>query len=93
MFIESVMTETCQVMKIEIREDQGAIWRMGSDDPLPIWLARHPGNLTVKVRPHRNEQALRAWLYKLVACPNIKTVLRRSNHEKAVVAGRLATHY
>jgi hypothetical protein len=89
-FLEAIITETCRAMKIEILDGQGEVWRISAGEPLSLWLTRHPGDLTVSPRPHGNERALRAWLYALMACPNVKTVLRRANYEQAIVAGRMA---
>ncbi len=51
------------------------------------------GELSINPQPHEDETSLRGLLYELITCESVKTVLRRTDYEEAVVAGRMAAGY
>ena len=77
-FLETIITETAKALEVEI-EDLGNKW--------PV----EKGELFIVPHQHQNECKLREALYQLVASESIKTALRRTNYEEAIVAGRLVT--
>lgn len=94
-FLETIITETAKALEVEI-EDLGNKWPVEKGKPFSNLLADHKlvdhkGELFIVPHQHQNECKLREALYQLVASESIKTALRRTNYEEAIVAGRLVT--
>ncbi|TOI60583.1 hypothetical protein [Vibrio parahaemolyticus] len=92
-FLETIITETAKALEIEIEDSLGNKWSVEKGEPFSHWLADHKGELFIVPHQHQNECKLRKALYQLVASESVKTVLRRTNYEEAVVAGRLVASH
>lgn len=92
-FLESIITETCRQLEVKIIDSSGDSWSVESGEPFSLWLSSHPGELSINPQPHEDEPSLRGLLYELITCESVKTVLRRTNYEEAVVTGCMAAGY
>ena len=90
-FIEALISETSRIMEIEIQDDEGSAWNVGSGTSFCEWYSTHSGGLNIYPKLHENEKSLRSVLYELITSEQIRSVLRRVNYEEAVVAGGMAT--
>ena len=89
-FVESIITETSRALEVQIVDGCGYSWSVDSGEPFSQWISTHTGELSIKPQPHEDEISLRSFLYELITSENVRTVLRRTNYEESVVAGRLA---
>nr|WHE43956.1 hypothetical protein LOCMHKOF_00073 [Providencia stuartii] len=92
-FLETLITETCRALEVQIVDSGGDSWSVDSGESFSLWLSSHPGELSINPQPHEDETSLRGLLYELITCESVKTVLRRTDYEEAVVAGRMAAGY
>lgn len=92
-FLETLITETCRALEIQIFNSNGKSWSVDSGESFSLWFSTNPGDLSIKPHPHEDETSLRGLLYDLITCESVKTVLRRTNYEKAVVTGRMVAGY
>ncbi|MGO3422687.1 MAG: hypothetical protein ACTIMZ_09535 [Pseudoalteromonas distincta] len=90
-FIEALISETSRIMEVEIVDNSGSSWTVGSGKSFCEWYSKHEGGLTIYPKLHESENSLRSVLYDLITSEQIKTVLRRVDYEEAIMAGGLAT--
>mgnify|MGYP001033591910 CR=1 FL=1 len=90
-FLNAVITDTCRYLNVELADDAGRRWSADSKQTLAQFQSeRHsPVNMVWET----NDADLRRALYELLTCDQLKTVLRESNNEKAILDGRLALGY
>lgn len=89
-FIDALLTATCEIVNIEIENDQGAAWTIASGQPFSSWLMENDGGITIYAGAVEDERAIREILYALLTSDSIKRILKRAGHEDAVLANRLA---
>lgn len=92
-FLETIITETVKALEIEIEDSLGNKWSVEKNESFSHWLENHKGVLSIIPHQHQNECKLRKVLYQLITSKSVKTVLRRTNYEQAVVAGRLVVSH
>ncbi len=92
-FLDTLITETCRALEVQIVDNHGDTWSVDSGEPFSLWLSSHPGKLSINPQPHEDEALLRGLLYELITCESVKTVLRRTNYEEAVVTGRMVVDH
>ncbi|WP_440136553.1 hypothetical protein, partial [Escherichia coli] len=83
--LETLITETCRALEVQIVDSGGDSWSVDSGESFSRWLSSHPGELSITPQPHEDETSLRGLLYELITCESVKTVLRRTDYEEAVV--------
>lgn len=88
-FLNAVLTETCRYLQVELADRAGHIWSADEGKTLAQWGKESNAPLE-RMKCESQSAALRRALYDLLASDELKSVLRKSNHEKAVLAGDLA---
>lgn len=88
-FLNVVMTETCRALRVELADAAGKIWNPDDGTSLAQW--REASNTPVQsMEGGPSDKAVRLALYDLLTSDELKIVLRKSNHEKQILDGRLA---
>lgn len=88
-FLNVVLTETCRYLQVELADRAGHMWSADQGKTLAQWGKESKAPLE-RMECDTQSIALRRALYDLLASDELKSVLRKSNHEKAVLAGDLA---
>lgn len=88
-FLNVVMTETCRALRVELADAAGKIWNPEDGTSLAQW-GEESNTPVHSMEGGPSDKAVRRALYDLLASDELKIVLRKSNHEKAILDGRLA---
>lgn len=88
-FIDALLTATCDIVNIEIENDQGSTWTITTGQPFSSWLMENDGGITIYAGAVEDQQPIREMLYALLTSDSIKRILKRAGHEDAVLANRL----
>lgn len=89
-FVDALISETAKIMEIEIVDEAGSSWSIGSGIKFQDWYRQHPGTLTVNTKRHCDETQLRAHLYQMVTSEQVRNVLRNVDCENSVLGGDMA---
>lgn len=88
-FLNVVMTETCRALQVELADAAGKIWKPEDGTTLAQW-GEESDTPVQSMEGGPRDLAVRRALYELLTSDELKTVLRKTNHEKAILDGRLA---
>ncbi|WP_449393393.1 hypothetical protein [Eoetvoesiella caeni] len=87
-FLNAVLTETCRFLNVRLDDGKNERWTAQSGQSVGLWQSDKAAPFQMECDVGTPE--LRHALYELITCEQLKTVLRESNNEEAVLAGRMA---
>lgn len=87
-FLNAVLTETCRYLNVELADEAGHCWNAQSKDSLAKFQSERHKSINMVWETSNTD--LRHALYELLTCDQLKSVLRESDNEKAILDGRLA---
>ena len=88
-FLETLITETCKILEVQVVSDNGDVWSVNKKESFNTWLSNHDESLKVIPHLYGNTEALRSFIYELIANESVKKILRSANYEQTVVTGSM----